>query len=169
MQNELYYKKEEKKFSPLKFFICVVGTLALAYLSSFLSKLNRGFSFIVPEWTTDFKLSMVIWISLAILAGLSLYLALQSNSDYPHQKKLKATYVVLWLVQAVFAFVWPISIFTYQKLIFSFVWIAILDGIVASLIVLAFRLRWTSGLVLIPYFALLLGMSYFNLTTIMLN
>jgi len=44
MQKELYYQQSIKKFSVLKLLACLIGTLFLAYVSSFLSKILVGYA-----------------------------------------------------------------------------------------------------------------------------
>jgi len=169
MQKELYYQQSIKKFSVLKLLACLIGTLFLAYVSSFLSKILVGYAIIVPHWTPNENTVMLGWGVLALLAGLSLYLALQKECKTKTEMRLRFLYVCLWTIQAIVAFVWPITLLSYNKLIFSFIWIAVLDGIVVSLIISAFRLRAISGFVLIPYLAAILFATYFNVLLIILN
>ncbi len=170
MQRDLYYHKDgTRDFSLWKLLACVLGAILFAYISSTISKINLGYGIIVPDWTPDLDITVIVWSALAAISGWSLYLALQRYCPTKAERRVRLLYVSLWVLQAVMAFFWPIGLLVNNRLTFSFVWIAVLDGVVTSLIITAWRLRASSGIVLIPYLAALLLSTYFNLSVIMLN
>lgn len=170
MQKELYYQKDKiKSFSLLKLLITVMGTLIAGILSAAISGVYRGFEIAVPEWTPDIKINLAAWAINAVLMGVSLYLALQHRSYSSGAKRCKIIYLSLWALQTAFAFCWPIALFLFKLPTFAFIWLALLDGLVAALIVTAFKLRASSALILLPYFASLVFTTWFNISVLLLN
>jgi len=170
MQKENYLRQERiADFSILKFLLCVLGTLAAAFVSSYLSKIRAGYAFIAPSWTPDENVIMLGWALCAVLTGWSLYLVVQRRCPTKTEHNCKLLFVSLWVIHAGLAFAWPIILLTTSKIAVAFVWIAVLDGIVTALFVSALRLRGLSAILLLPYLATLLVATYFNLQLIMLN
>ena len=113
-----------------------------------------------PGW-----LFPVVWTVLYLTMGLSSYL--MSTSEASPGEKLAA-----WMVygaQLMFNFFWSIWFFGLRLYMFSFVWLLGLWALILINLILFYRIRKSSGILLIPYLVWVSCAGYLNLGVALLN
>lgn len=111
-----------------------------------------------PSW-----LFPVVWGILYILMGISAYWIGMSESDD------KKSALLLYWVQLIINFFWPIIFFRMQSYLFALIWLVIL-WIVVFLMVLRFiPIHKWAGYLQIPYLVWLTFALYLNIGVVLLN
>ena len=104
----------------------------------------------------------IVWSILYVLMGISYGILTEKGLLEP---KLSAVYYIQLGVNLL----WPILFFTLEWRLFAFVWILLLDALVAAMVVLFYRKNKLAGLLQLPYLAWVLFASYLNLAFFILN
>ena len=104
----------------------------------------------------------IMWTILYVLMGIS-YGILESNKLV--DKKINIIYYLQLFVNAM----WSILFFVLKLRLFSFIWILILDILVAIMIISFYKKNKVAGLLQIPYIIWIIFASYLNIATYILN
>ena len=104
----------------------------------------------------------VAWSILYTLMGISHGILKWNRLSTPNSE-------ALYYAQLIVNLLWPIFFFSLEWRLFAFVWIVLLDVLVAIMTVMFYRRQKTAGLLQIPYCAWLLFATYLNLATYLLN
>ena len=104
----------------------------------------------------------IVWSILYVLMGISYGILTEKGLLEP---KLSAVYYIQLGVNLL----WPILFFTLEWRLFAFVWILLLDALVAAMVVLFYRKNKLAGVLQLPYLAWVLFASYLNLAFFILN
>ena len=107
----------------------------------------------------------IVWSILFIMMGISLYGVTQSNAP---QGEKSLSYIV-FLLQLLFNFLWPVFFFNFQLYTFSAVWLFILILLIALNAYMFFKLNKWSGYLLLPYLAWCIFALYLNIGVAYLN
>ena len=103
-----------------------------------------------------------MWTILYVLMGIS-YGILESNKLV--DKKINIIYYLQLFVNAM----WSILFFVLKLRLFSFIWILILDILVAIMIISFYKKNKVAGLLQIPYIIWIIFASYLNIAIYILN
>ena len=76
---------------------------------------------------------------------------------------------VLYVVQLFVNLLWPVAFFVLKWRLFAFIWILLLDALVAAMAVSFYRRKKSAGLLQIPYILWVVFASYLNLGIVLLN
>ena len=95
-----------------------------------------------PPWVFS-----VAWTILYIMMGLASYFIIVSETDM----RSKAMALIIYSVQLAMNFMWSIFFFNMGILLFSFVWLMIMWGIVILCALRFFPINRTAAFLLIPY------------------
>lgn len=104
----------------------------------------------------------LVWTMLYILMGVSY--GILKTKDLSDSKSATIYYLQLF-VNAL----WPIAFFVFKWRLFAFIWIILLDILVAMMIYVFYKKDKTAGLLQIPYLLWSLFASYLNLSIYLLN
>ncbi len=133
------------KLKPL--IISILIPLAVGGLSSLLS-LN-GFkefeSINKPAFTPPGILFPIVWTILYILMGISSYIIYMSKCEN------KSFLYKIYALQLGFNFLWSILFFSFKLYWFAFVWLIVLDILIAAMIYYFYGCKKSAGLLQIPY------------------
>ena len=147
-----------------KLLLCVALPLAVGGLAAFLIKDNIVMFKLLkkpplapPEW-----LFPVAWTILYVLMGVASYLVL--TSDEPNRDAL-----ILYGVQLVFNFFWPILFFNAEAFLLSSVWIIILWFLILATMLRFFKISKAAGWLLLPYLLWVSFATYLNVSIYLLN
>lgn len=105
----------------------------------------------------------IVWTILYILMGISSYLIYQSDSS------TKSKSLILYSIQLIFNFIWPIIFFNGGIYLFSLVWLVILWVLVLLMIISFYKINKTAAYLQIPYLLWLTFAAYLNLSIYILN
>ena len=105
----------------------------------------------------------IVWTILFILMGISAYLIYVSDS---YQKK---NALIIYGVQLLINFLWPIIFFNYQNYLFSFVWLIFLWVIIIRMIIAFYKISKPAAYLQIPYLLWVTFAGYLNLAIFLLN
>ena len=113
-----------------------------------------------PGW-----LFPVVWTILYILMGLASYLTLTSGQA----RALIRIALVLYGMQLVFNFLWPIFFFSLSAYLFAFLWLVALWLLILATTVTFYRISAIASYLMIPYLIWVTFAGYLNLGIYLLN
>lgn len=113
-----------------------------------------------PPWVFS-----VAWTILYLMMGLASYFIIVSETDM----RAKAMALIIYSVQLAMNFMWSIFFFNMGILLFSFVWLMIMWGIVILCAFRFFPINRTAAFLLIPYILWLTFAAYLNMGSYILN
>ena len=151
------------KLKPLVISIAI--PLLVGGLSSFISR--GGFAgyaavsqpaFAPPAW-----LFPIVWTILYILMGISCYMI------YVTRHPLRDEALKIYAAQLAVNFLWPILFFVLNGFFISFLWLILLDMLIAAMIMVFFRIKPLSGLLQLPYLTWCIFASVLNFSIWLLN
>lgn len=105
----------------------------------------------------------VVWTILYVLMGVSTYLI------YEKDKNLNRNSFIIYAVQLVLNFIWPVFFFGFDAYLLSFIILVLLLVFVAAMIISFYKENKLAGLVQIPYLIWLLFAAYLNFGVFLLN
>ncbi len=105
----------------------------------------------------------VVWTILYILMGISTYLI------YEKDKNLNRNSFIIYAVQLVLNFIWPILFFGFDAYLLSLIILVLLVIFVVAMIINFYKESKVAGLLQIPYLIWLLFAAYLNLGVFLLN
>lgn len=116
-----------------------------------------------PPLTPPDFIFPIVWTLLFILMGISAYMIYRSDK----QGKSKA--LIVYGIQLLVNFLWPIFFFNFSAYLFSFIWILLLWLLIILMIKLFYPIRKTSALLQIPYLLWVTFAAYLNFGVYLLN
>ena len=105
----------------------------------------------------------IVWTLLFILMGISAYMIYRSDK----QGKTKA--LIVYGIQLLVNFFWPIFFFNFSVYLFSFIWILLLWLLIILMIKLFYPICKTAALLQIPYLLWVIFAAYLNFGVYLLN
>lgn len=148
----------DKKWKPL--FLCILIPLAVGGLASFLTQGDMAAFETVkkpplapPAWVFP-----VVWAILYVLMGVSSWLIYRKSLEDPAAR----IGLMLYGLQLLVNFLWPIFFFGLEWYIFSFLWLILLFYLVLQCIMDFAKWDKTAARLLIPYVIWLIIAGYLN-------
>ena len=147
--------------------ICLVIPLAVGGLAALLTGggMDTFETLNQPPLSPPGWLFPVVWTILYILMGIASYLVLTSGKS--HESIRRA--LVLYGIQLVFNFLWPIFFFSLSAYLFAFIWLVALWLLILATTVSFYRLFDIAGYLMIPYLIWVTFAGYLNLGIYLLN
>ena len=105
----------------------------------------------------------IVWTLLFILMGISAYMIYRSDK----QGKTKA--LIVYGIQLLVNFFWPIFFFNFSAYLFSFIWILLLWLLIILMIKLFYPICKTAAQLQIPYLLWVIFAAYLNFGVYLLN
>ncbi len=105
----------------------------------------------------------IVWTILYNLMGISSYIVYESDSEY------RIPALMVYALQLIFNFVWPILFFNLNMFLLAFIWLIILWALILAMILLFYRVNKTAGLLQIPYLLWVTFAAYLNFMVYYLN
>ena len=165
--NEKIITNKSKLYIFLEALGFAVITVTLGWIVGMLGGATKGYTGLVrPDFTPPDIVFSIVWPILYALIGVSLYLTVISETE---NKGLRIASFVIWGVQLVLNLLWVPVFFNARQFLWAFIIIAIVDAMVATLIVINFRINKWSAILLIPYFAWLIFATYLNIMILVYN
>lgn len=146
--------------------LSLIIPLSVGLLSFLLTKNginNYSNNLIKPSFAPPSFLFSIVWTILYILMGISSYKIYESMSCY------KGTCLLLYGLNLVLNFLWPIIFFNLEARLFAFIFIIFLDIVVLLMILCFYGIDKKSAYLQIPYFVWLLFASILNFSVYFLN
>lgn len=129
----------------------IIGSLTKTEISTWYSMLNRS-SLTPPNYVFP-----IVWTSLYIMIGIVGYL-IWNTPSFNRLKLIKSVYII----QLLFNWSWTPVFFGYHLIGFALLILAVMDGLVAILIGLAYPKIRSVSLLLIPYLLWIVLATYLN-------
>ena len=147
--------------------ICILIPLAVGALASLLTRdsmaefelLNK------PPLSPPGWLFPVVWTILFVLMGIASYLIYQQGTE---KVKVRQA-LVIYGVQLLFNFFWPIFFFRFGWYLFSFLWLMILWVLILVMISKFRKIDETAAKLLVPYLLWVTFAGYLNLGVFLLK
>lgn len=152
-----------KKYKTL--IISIAIPLLIGVVSGFLTmnSMETYKELLLPKYAPPGYLFPIVWTILYILMGIASYLVYQSNDED------KNKVLLLYGIQLVMNFIWPILFFNLHAYLLSTVWLLLLFALVIIVTYLFFKINHIAGYLMIPY-VLWLGFAlYLNFNIFLLN
>lgn len=106
----------------------------------------------------------IVWSLLYILMGISSYLIVQQTDEIKSNRSL-----IVYAVQLVINFFWPVFFFGFKAYLFAFIWIILLIAAIITMTVLFYRQNRIAAYMQIPYILWTIFAAYLNLGVFILN
>lgn len=116
-----------------------------------------------PPLTPPDFIFPIVWTLLFILMGISAYIIYRSDK----QGKSKA--LIVYGIQLLVNFFWPIFFFNFSAYLFSFIWILLLWLLIILMIKLFYPISKTAALLQIPYLLWITFAAYLNFGVYLMN
>ena len=147
--------------------ICILIPLAVGALASLLTRdsmaefelLNK------PPLSPPGWLFPVVWTILFVLMGIASYLIYQQGTE---KDKVRQA-LVIYGVQLLFNFFWPIFFFRFGWYLFSFLWLMILWVLILVMISKFRKIDETAAKLLVPYLLWVTFAAYLNFGVFLMN
>lgn len=154
-----------KKIDWKALIISLLVSFGVAGLSAFLTNKNMDIykDLVQPPLAPPGIVFPIVWTILFTLMGISAYMVYKSGGE-----KIGSA-LALYGVQLVFNFFWSIIFFNIRNYLFAFIWLIILIGLIAAMIIRFYDINKTAGLLQIPYLLWVLFAGYLNLAIFLLN
>lgn len=116
-----------------------------------------------PPLTPPNYLFPIVWTILFILMGVSSYIIFRSD------KLEKTNALIVYGIQLLVNFFWPIFFFNFSAYLFSFIWIIILWLLIILMIKMFYPISKTAALLQLPYLIWVTFAAYLNFGIYLLN
>ena len=146
--------------------IAILISLAIGFLSFLLTRNgieNYSLNLIKPSFAPPSFLFGIVWTILYILMGISSYLIYESMSCH------KSNCLLLYILNLVLNFTWPIIFFNLEARLFAFLFILLLDTVVILMTLCFYGIDKRAGYLNIPYILWLLFATVLNFSVYLLN
>ena len=147
------------------FILCLAVPLGVGAIAAWIIQPSQDIyntlnlpAFAPPGW-----LFGVVWPILYTLMGISVFIIVMQE----HQMKSRS--VVIFLTQLFFNFLWPIAFFTWQLFLFSSVWLLVLIGLIALMIIDFYKTNKWAGILQVPYLLWSIFACILNFTIFFMN
>ncbi len=146
--------------------ISILIPLGIGFLAFLLTRSgiqNYMENLIKPSFSPPSFLFSIVWTILYILMGISSYYIYQSMSCH------KSNCMLLYSLNLVLNFSWPIIFFNLEARLFAFLFILLLDVVVILMTLCFYGINKKSGYLNIPYLLWLLFATILNFSVYILN
>ncbi len=152
------------KLKPL--IISLIIPLTVGGLAALITRDNMQIyeDIVSPPLSPPMWLFPVVWTILYILMGISSYIIYEETDETLLSPQMK-----LYAVQLIVNFVWSILFFNLRAFLISFVWIILLDILIAEMIASFAKVSKAAAKLQIPYLIWVLFASYLNAAIYFLN
>lgn len=116
-----------------------------------------------PPLTPPSFLFPIVWTILFILMGISSYIISRSDSEH------STTALLVYGIQLVVNFFWPVFFFNLQAYFFSFLWIILLWVLIIVMIAKFYKVSKVAAWLQIPYLLWVTFATYLNFGIYLLN
>ncbi len=116
-----------------------------------------------PPLTPPNYLFPIVWTILFILMGISAYIIFKSD------ELAKSNALIVYGIQLLVNFFWPIFFFNMSAYLFSFIWIIVLWLLIIIMIKMFYQISKTAALLQIPYLLWVTFAAYLNFGVYLLN
>ena len=163
MVREVFCLKINKKL----LIICLVIPLAVGGIAALLTGggMDTFETLNQPPLSPPGWLFPVVWTILYILMGIASYLVLTSGKSGENIRRA----LVLYGIQLVFNFLWPILFFSLSAYLFAFIWLVVLWLLILATTISFYRISDIAGYLMIPYLIWVAFAGYLNLGIYLLN
>jgi tryptophan-rich sensory protein len=144
----------------------VIGLLA-ALVNLHAQSVFAGF--VKPPLTPPGWAFPLVWTVLLAMMGAGSYLLWRHRAYGKNERNLQWVALVLYVVQLVFVFVWPIMFFRMGWQMLSFVWLLGLWAMQLALVVLAYKVEIMAAALLAPALVWVSYLGYLNIAFAILN
>lgn len=147
--------------------ICLVIPLAVGGIAALITgeSMDRFETLAKPPLSPPGWLFPVVWTILYILMGIASYLALESRGP----QEIIRRGVLLYALQLLFNFLWPIAFFKLEWYLFAFIWLIALWILILLTLRQFRRVSRAAANLLIPYLVWVAFAGYLNLGIYLLN
>ena len=147
-----------------KLILCIAVPLAVGSLAGLLTRDSMQLfeTLEKPPLAPPGWLFPVAWTILYVLMGIASYLVLVSGKPCRNA-------MILYAVQLVFNFLWPIVFFNFQLYLFAFVWLVALWVLIFATATAFYRISKSAGILMVPYLLWVTFAGYLNLSIYLLN
>ena len=143
--------------------LSIIIPLALGGIVGFLISGSMNYDTLnQPPLSPPSILFPIVWTILYALMGISFGILRDKGLADPDVK-------LIYYAQLIVNLLWPIAFFVLEWSLFAFIWILILDALVAIMIITFYRRDKTAALLQLPYLIWVLFASYLNLGVYILN
>lgn len=153
-----------KKIDLKKLIFYVLITLIIGSIPSLFIHINKVYSSLnKPPLSPPGILFPVVWTTLFILMGISIYRVMMSKSKDKNEARL------LYFIQLIINALWTPIFFGLNEYFLAFLWILMLILLVVTMIITFFKIDKISAYLNIPYLIWLLFAAYLNFGIYILN
>ncbi len=143
--------------------LSIIIPLALGGIVGFLISGSMNYDTLnQPPLSPPSILFPIVWTILYALMGISFGILRDKGLADPDVK-------LIYYAQLIVNLLWPIAFFVLEWRLFAFIWILILDALVAIMIITFYRRDKAAALLQLPYMIWVLFASYLNLGVYILN
>lgn len=143
--------------------LSIIIPLALGGIVGFLISGSMDYDMLnQPPLSPPSILFPIVWTILYVLMGVSFGILRDKHLNDSNVK-------LIYYIQLIVNLLWPIAFFVLKWRLFAFIWILILDALVALMIFTFYKRNKTAALLQLPYLAWVLFASYLNLGVYILN
>ena len=155
-----------KKINWFQLLLIVIVTELIGILGSvFSGNIGQTYAlFIKPPLSPPGWLFGVVWPVLYLLMGIAAYCIYRAHQSYVRKKAL-----ILYWVQLLVNFIWPIMFFRFELLWVSAGIILLLDVLVVLTALRFYQIKPVAGYLLLPYLLWILFATYLNIGIAVLN
>ena len=149
-----------------KLIIALIIPLGVGFLSFLLTRngiANYSENLIKPSFAPPSFLFGIVWTILYILMGISSYIISQDMSSH------KDTCLLIYGLNLVLNFLWPIIFFNFEARLFAFIFIILLDLVVIYMIICFHGISKKAAYLQIPYLIWLIFATILNFSVYFLN
>ena len=116
-----------------------------------------------PSFSPPSILFPIVWTILYTLMGISSYIVFESQSE------LREKSLVVYGIQLLINFIWPIIFFNAKMYLFATIWLVLLCLVVLEMISLYFKVKPIAAYLQIPYMLWLIFATILNFNVFLLN
>ena len=116
-----------------------------------------------PSFSPPSILFPIVWTILYTLMGISSYIVFESQSE------LRKKSLVVYGIQLLINFIWPIIFFNAKMYLFATIWLVLLCLVVLEMISLYFKVKPIAAYLQIPYMLWLIFATILNFNVFLLN
>lgn len=161
----MHYEKRNIQWKILLLSLAI--SLGVGFLSANIVKNSADIyeGLVKPALSPSAAVFPIVWTILFILMGISAYLIYVSDAD----KEKKVTALLVYVLQLVVNFVWPILFFGFNAYGLSFLWLLLLWVLIMIMIFTFYPISKSAALLQLPYLLWVTFAGYLNFMIYQLN